>query len=249
MQLNTRSWGTGPRVAVLLHGMMGDSRGWWQVGPALAERGYRALAVDLPGHGRSPRSERATVELFVSSLLETVPAEPALAIGHSMGGSVLAAAVSRLKPRRVVYVDTPFGATPASNADIAALSAAYTASKRQRTMEILRQRRSWWSETDMRVEVEAAGCFDVPTAAALSASAAGRDFTPSAAIPSLVIRADPSDYVSPADAAALEAIGFSVRSIPGAGHSVWYGNFEQFMATLDAWIQSPPCTPSPSHDE
>jgi len=238
MKLYTRSWGAGPHVAVLLHGMMGDSRSWWQVGPALAERGYRALAVDLPGHGRSPGSERATVESFVTSLLETVPAEPALAIGQSMGGSILAAAVDRLEPRRAVYVDTPFGATPATNTDTAALSAGYTASKRQRTMENLRRDRPWWSETDMRVEAEAARCFDVPTAAAVSASAAGRDFTPTAAIPSLMIRPEPSDYVSPADAAGLEAVGFSVRSVPGAGHTVWYGHVEQFMTALDDWLRA-----------
>lgn len=238
MKLHTRSWGAGPNVAVLLHGMMGDSRGWWQVGPALAERGYRALAVDLPGHGLSAGSAHATVESFVTSLLETVPAEPALAIGQSMGGSVLAAAVGRLRPRRAVYVDTPFGATPATNADAAALSARYAASKQQRTIENLRRDRPWWSETDMSVEAEAARCFDVPTAVSLSASAAGRDFTPTAAIRSLMIRPEPSDYVSPADAAGLEAIGFAVRSVPGAGHTVWYGHIEQFMAALDDWLRT-----------
>lgn len=245
MQLYTRSWGTGPRVAVLLHGMMGDSCGWWQIGPALAERGYRAVAVGLPGHGRSPRSEAATVEWFVASLLDAVPAEPALAIGHSMGGSILAAAVDRLKPRQAVYIDTPFGATPADRTDTVALTAGYAASKQQRTMEVLRRERPWWSETDMRVEVEAARCFDPPTAAALSASAAGRDFTPSAAIPSLMIRAEPSNYVSPADAAGLQALGFEVRSIPGAGHTVWYGYFEQFMTALDGWIRPPARRPDP----
>lgn len=29
--------------------MMADARTWWQVAPALADRGYLALAVDLPG--------------------------------------------------------------------------------------------------------------------------------------------------------------------------------------------------------
>lgn len=57
MQLHTREWGTGDRTALLVHGIMSDSRTWRRVGPALAERGYRVLAVDLRGHGRSPRGE------------------------------------------------------------------------------------------------------------------------------------------------------------------------------------------------
>jgi pimeloyl-ACP methyl ester carboxylesterase len=40
---------------VLVHGVTSSSRTWWRVGPALAERGYRVLAVDLRGHGASPR--------------------------------------------------------------------------------------------------------------------------------------------------------------------------------------------------
>ena len=69
MKLHTREWGAGHRVAVLLHGTMADSRAWWQVGPALAGRGYRVIAVDLPGHGRSPRCPNSTVEMFTAWLL------------------------------------------------------------------------------------------------------------------------------------------------------------------------------------
>lgn len=235
MELHTRVWGSGPRTAVLLHGMMGDSRTWWQVGPALAERGYRAVAVDLPGHGRSPRCDGATVESFVTALLESVPAGPALAMGHSMGGSILAAAVDRLRPERAVYVDTPFDKGPAKSPSTAVLTAIYAGSKENRTLENLRRDRSWWTETDMANEADAALRFDVPTAVALSASAVGRDFTPTSAVPSLMIRAEPSDYVSPADAARLRTLGFEVRSIPGAGHSVWYGYFTPFMAALEGW--------------
>ena len=60
-RLATHEWppsGTPPStapVAVLVHGVMGWHRTWWRVGPALAERGWRVIAVDQRGHGHSPR--------------------------------------------------------------------------------------------------------------------------------------------------------------------------------------------------
>ena len=233
MKLHTREWGTDERVAVLLHGMMGESRCWWQVGPALAERGYRVIAVDLPGHGHSPRAEGATIELFARSLLQTVPTNPALAIGHSMGGFVLAAAVDRLRPGRAIYIDMPF--TTSAEVDGEALAARFAAAKEQRTLENLRRKRAWWSEQDMAVEIEAARLWDVPTAVSLSLGPA-RDFTPTIEVPSLMILAEPSMYVSPEAAEQLKAQGFEVRSVAGAGHSVWYGFFDGFMAALEGWV-------------
>jgi len=236
MKLHSRQWGAGERVAVLTHGMMADSGSWWQVGPALADRGYRVIAVDLPGHGHSPRSDQATVELFVSALVESVPTRPALAIGHSMGGSILAAAIDRLQPQRAVYVDVPFAGTTATPVDTVALTAQHRVAKSSRTLEYLQANRSWWSQQDMIAEAESAKLWDVATAVSLSATAAGRDHTPSTAIPSLMVRADPSQYVSPQYAEQLKTRGFDVRSVAGAGHSVWYGFFEEFMAVLDSWI-------------
>ncbi|MGH2816717.1 MAG: alpha/beta hydrolase, partial [Actinomycetota bacterium] len=59
VQLATRAWGDGADpsrpLTVLVHGVTSSSRTWWRVGPALAERGFRVLAVDLRGHGASPR--------------------------------------------------------------------------------------------------------------------------------------------------------------------------------------------------
>jgi len=235
MKLHTREWGAGHRVAVLLHGTMADSRTWWQVGPALAGRGYRVVAVDLPGHGRSPRCPASTVEMVTAALLESVPEEPELAIGHSRGGSVLAAAAMQLRPERAVYVETPFAVSNYTDPD--ALTASLTASQQQRTLEYLRRERSWWSEEDRVVEADAARLFDVATAVSHSMSASGRDLTPTATVvSSMALIADPSPFVSEAEVRRLSTAGFEVRKVLGAGHSVWYGFFDQFMAALDGWI-------------
>ena len=54
MQPATREWGAGsPKVALLVHGGRDAGTTWKKVGPWLAERGYHAIAVDLPGHGAS----------------------------------------------------------------------------------------------------------------------------------------------------------------------------------------------------
>jgi pimeloyl-ACP methyl ester carboxylesterase len=214
--------------------MMGSAQQFRQVGPALAERGYRAIAVDLPGHGHSPAAPQATPNSFAESVTETVGTTPALAVGHSLGAVVLAAALPVLRPARAVYVDVPFsGGGPAADD----LLSRFTAAKARRTLEQLRYRKPNWSEEDRLVEAEAAQQFDPATAAALETAYAKHPLPspPSTSTPSLLIRADPSDYVSAGRAADLQTLGFEVRSIPGAGHCVWYDHLDAFLAVLDSW--------------
>lgn len=237
MQLTTVEWGEGGRVAVLLHGMLGAGEQFWRVGPALAERGYRAVAVDLPGHGGSPAAPEADLRMFAASVVETVGCEPELAIGHSLGGVVLVEALPALRPSRAVYVDIPLtdeGSKPTAGD----LASRFRTAQAGRTAEGLRISKPAWSERDREVEASAAERFDVATAVALELAHARNPVSqpPTAEIPSLVVRAEPSRYVSKARAAELAALGFEVRSVPGAGHSIWYGHFDEFMHALDGWI-------------
>ena len=96
MQLFTREWGTGDRVAVLVHGLFSSSRTWHRLGPALADEGYRVVAVDLAGHGQSPRLENYSLAGLVRSIADSVPLRPELAIGHSLGGLTLSRLIRRL---------------------------------------------------------------------------------------------------------------------------------------------------------
>ncbi|MGX1270045.1 alpha/beta fold hydrolase [Streptomyces phaeoluteigriseus] len=102
MRLHTREWGTGDRLAVLVHGIMTDHRTWHELAPVLTGRGYRVLAVDLRGHGASARGAYAPA-LFAEDLLDTLPRHPELALGHSLGALALALAVEELAPARAVY--------------------------------------------------------------------------------------------------------------------------------------------------
>lgn len=225
------TWGSGDRVAVLIHGMLGAATQYHSVGPALAARGYRAIAVDLPGHGEAPAAPGADMDDFVDAVLRAA-SEPALAIGHSLGAIVLLHALPRLRPERAVYVDVPLdGGNSRSTPDA---RERLTAARAMRTEAQLLTRPGWSAE-DRRVEAQAAERFDVDTAVSLERSYAGRAAgVPS--VPSLVVRADPSRYVSAERARELEELGYLVRSVPGAGHSVWYGRLDDFMGVLDEWL-------------
>jgi pimeloyl-ACP methyl ester carboxylesterase len=104
MKLNVHEWGTGDRTALLIHGLFADHQNWYRVGPALAERGYRVIAPDLRGHGASPRGAYSP-ELWAADLVESLPKNADLAIGHSLAGMALALAAKELAVRRAIYVD------------------------------------------------------------------------------------------------------------------------------------------------
>ena len=103
--------GTAP--VVLLHGLTFDRATW---GPLVAALdGRRALALDLPGHGGSPRRGSYDVEEVAEVLHGAVAAaglrRPVL-VGHSIG-AVLATAYAAAHPvRAVLNVDQPLLAGP-----------------------------------------------------------------------------------------------------------------------------------------
>ncbi|ROR91042.1 alpha/beta fold hydrolase [Nocardioides aurantiacus] len=238
MRLHTRSWGSGDQVAVLLHGMFGESRQFWEVGPALAERGYRAVAVDLPGHGLSGPCLEGGLHALADAVIASVPHAPELVLGHSLGALVAAVGREALAPRRAVYVDVGFQRTAPSGGglDAASLRAAFEDMKRTRTVEWLSRTRPWWKPMDWQVEAEAARRFDVGTAVAVNVQTPHWSVgPPDVSVPSLLIHADPSDHVSDEELQALRMHGLSTRAVRGAGHSVWYGFFEEFMSAFDDW--------------
>lgn len=82
--------GDGPPL-VAVHGLGGSHANWHDLGPLLAQHS-RVYAVDLAGHGRTPRagrsaSVRANRELLDRFLTDVV-GEPAVLVGNSMGGTL-----------------------------------------------------------------------------------------------------------------------------------------------------------------
>lgn len=89
------------RRVLLVHGAGMDHTVWALQGRHLAFRGFEALAVDLPGHGRSRGLPALTsIEAMADALAELVGAAPAALVGHSMGALAALAAAAR-HPDRV----------------------------------------------------------------------------------------------------------------------------------------------------
>ncbi|QMU75593.1 alpha/beta hydrolase [Streptacidiphilus sp. PB12-B1b] len=232
MKLHTREWGSGGRIAVLIHGIMSDSRTWRRLGPALAALGYRVVAVDLRGHGGSGRGAY-TPELFAADVVETVPQGVELAVGHSLGGLALSLAVDRLGPQRAVYVDPAWRFARSEAGFDPELFVQYADRATYASVAGMNPR---WEEVDVRTELETFAAWDRASAAALSALVGRVALPEKPAVPSLVQVADPSFLITDQDAALLRERGFEVRTVPGAGHTIHRDDFDGFMTALEGWI-------------
>jgi pimeloyl-ACP methyl ester carboxylesterase len=94
LRISFREYGQGPRVIVLVHGLLMDGRMFQKVAPALARRGHRVLALDLPGHGASDQPiDMGTYSMTsfggdVVALLDHLGLESAVVGGTSLGANV-----------------------------------------------------------------------------------------------------------------------------------------------------------------
>jgi pimeloyl-ACP methyl ester carboxylesterase len=95
---------------VLVHGLGGSRLNWLAVAPGLAED-HRVYALDLIGHGLTPRAGRkatlANHRRLIDRFLEKVAGEPAVLVGNSTGGhlSILEAALDPGRVAGLVLVD------------------------------------------------------------------------------------------------------------------------------------------------
>jgi pimeloyl-ACP methyl ester carboxylesterase len=109
MRLKTTTTGSGPRHVGLVHGLGGSAATWGPFVERLAATGrYTVTAVDLRGHGGSPRAESYRVDDMAADLVGSLSSDLDSVVGHSLGGTVLYRAVGRLNPGRAVYLDPGF---------------------------------------------------------------------------------------------------------------------------------------------
>jgi pimeloyl-ACP methyl ester carboxylesterase len=256
-QLATRWWGSEGRgvvprlLAVLVHGVTSSSRTWWRVGPALAERGYRVLAVDLRGHGSSPRPTAGlSVADLATDVAETVEAAAGppvdLLVGHSLGALVALELVAAQPgfARRLVVEDPP----GASSIDWAALAAGIEADTRRAVTDPGALRRDLeaanpaWppGEAERRV-ADLADCDGQAIAAAVRP---GIPFDlpallAAARLPVLQLLAEEalgSNLLGLDRKAAVEALPDGTSLVLPTGHSIHREALDAWLTTLDAWV-------------
>ncbi|MCL2319963.1 MAG: alpha/beta hydrolase [Treponema sp.] len=91
-------------VLVLIHGLGDEADSWRHLIPQLNIRGYRVLALDLPGFGRSAARKKISLGKHadaVVKLIEAVcPDAPVFLVGNSMGADIAEIAALR-RPAQV----------------------------------------------------------------------------------------------------------------------------------------------------
>ena len=109
------TWGPeeGPLV-LCLHGILEQGAAWSEVAIRLAQKGYRVIAPDLRGHGRSDRvGKGGSYNLIdflgdIDAIVENLAGKAFILVGHSLG-SVLGAVFATIRPQRIrniVLVET-----------------------------------------------------------------------------------------------------------------------------------------------
>ena len=253
VQLHVHEWTSerpNGRTAVLVHGMNGWHRTWWRVGPALAGRGWRVLAVDQRGHGRSPRTGQAAslddVAEDLAAAIERNAMPPIdLLVGHSLGAAVSLWLV-HLRPdiaRRLVAEDPPSIDRSADEEFFAKVRADIAAAREHPQEELRREiaENPRWMEEDARQDVEGRAMADADgIVASLRWPRPFRvvDLAPQLQTPTLFILADPQRSVMlPEARTALPGrLPAHSRVIEmDAGHAVHRDRFDEYLAAILAW--------------
>jgi non-heme chloroperoxidase len=106
-QIYYKDWGTGKNV-VFSHGWPLSADAWESQMIFLASNGYRCIAHDRRGHGRSSQpwngNDMDTYADDLLALLETLNLNDAMLVGHSTGGGEVARYIGRHGTKRVAKV-------------------------------------------------------------------------------------------------------------------------------------------------
>lgn len=94
---------------VLIHGSWHGAWCWYKIIPLLEQAGHKAIALDLPGHGRDWTAARdVSMQSYVDSVCKILDAqsEPVILVGHSRGGIVISQTAEQRpeKIRTLVYL-------------------------------------------------------------------------------------------------------------------------------------------------
>ncbi|MGH2864185.1 MAG: alpha/beta fold hydrolase [Solirubrobacteraceae bacterium] len=261
---------TAPPI-LMLHGGGQTRHAWHTTAKSLAEAGWRAITVDLRGHGESthPRPAAYAPDDFAADVraLIVATAKPPIVIGASLGGIAALLAITehpaapaaglvlvdvahRFKPqggRQIVTFmeEHPHGfATLSEAADVVANYLPH----RKRPQDIsglrhnLREREGRWIwHWDPQIPIQARKIMSAPETLTERLTSAAGRLRQ----PCLLVRGAESDVLTPGVAHEFIQLaqGATLAEVPSAGHMVAGDNNDAFTAAIGAWLQARP------HDE
>jgi pimeloyl-ACP methyl ester carboxylesterase len=152
-------------AVALLHGLAASAATWWRIGPALASRGWRAAALDLPGHGAMPTLDRPLdLDVLVAGVVDRLPRPVDLLAGHSLGAIVALSVVLRHAEaaRALVLEDPPGPATadPLQVAEGIATDSRMVQSAREQLVRREREANPRWLPQDVEYAVDGIAALD-----------------------------------------------------------------------------------------
>jgi non-heme chloroperoxidase len=259
-----KDWGTGQPV-VFSHGWPLNADAWDDQTFFLASRGYRAIAHDRRGGGRSSQPwDGNDLDHYaddLAALIETLDLHDAVLVGHSTGGGEVARYIgrhgtSRLAKAVLVGAIPPLMLKTAANpgglpievfdqlrAGLSAdrsqfykdLSAPFFGANRPGSKVSQGTRDAFWLWS---MTVGLKGAFDCIKA--FSETDQTEDLK-RFDIPTLIIHGDDDQIVPIADSALLSSKivkGATLKIYPGAPHGLTFTHEEQFNADLLAFLKS-----------
>ena len=262
-QIYYKDWGSGQPV-VFSHGWPLSSDAWEDQMMFLADRGFRCIAHDRRGHGRSGQpwegNEMDTYADDLAALTEALNLQDAVHVGHSTGGGEVTRYIGRHGTKRVVkavligavppiMLKTPAnpGGTPMEAFDqiraavksdrsqfFKDLSAPFYGANRAGSKVSQGLRDSFWMQGMLCGLKSAYDCIK-----AFSET----DFTEDLkkmTVPTLILHGDDDQIVPIADSALLSAKlvpGATLKVIAGAPHGMCSTHKDVINAELLAFIQ------------
>ena len=233
IDLEQIEWGTGERRFLIVHGLGSNAAGWWRVGPALADAGFRVTAVDLRGHGESHSPGDYSMDGYAADLL-ALGDKWDVVLGHSLGGAAVVQALTG-RPAwagRVILEDPLLIILDQG----AAVEYVTTDLGSDVTLGMVAASNPTWHPEDARIKLEAqqqAGREVIENSIVHNPGWNVVGAVAALAVPTLLLGADPNrdPLVPPALGTSLAEMNPNIEfhTIPDASHSMHRDEYDAFM--------------------